>query len=205
MKIINHQLINEPFFIPDWDVKHLLIGTFNPEGGEPVNYYYGRPKNQTWNLLSKIFHCDFNPNSQDFFALLRKNKIACVDMINQLKASVNRVDRIIGKGYKDTEIINGSVERLYNTVAIKEIIEKNENIKVYTTWGNGSNLKEWRDETAKLGGIIKLKSPSLAAAVPKGSIKFDYMLDDWSGKISSNLISLRRNYSPPKTPNVTIV
>jgi len=118
---------------------------------------------------------------------------------------VNRVDRIIGKGYKDTEIINGSVERLYNTVAIKEIIEKNENIKVYTTWGNGSNLKEWRDETAKLGGIIKLKSPSLAAAVPKGSIKFDYMLDDWSGKISSNLISLRRNYSPPKTPNVTIV
>ena len=184
MKIINHQFINEPFFIPDWDIKHLLIGTFNPEGGEPVNYYYGRPKNQTWNLLSKIFNCDFNPNSQDFFTLLRKNKIACVDMINQLKASVNQVDKIIGKGYKDTEIINGSVARLYNTQAIKEIIKKNENIKVYTTWGNGSKLREWRDETAKLGGLITLKSPSLAAAVPKGSIKFDYMLDDWSQKIS---------------------
>ena len=31
MKLINHQFINEPFFLPDWEVKHLLIGTFNPD------------------------------------------------------------------------------------------------------------------------------------------------------------------------------
>ena len=30
MKLINHQFINEPFFFPDWEVKHLLIGTFSP-------------------------------------------------------------------------------------------------------------------------------------------------------------------------------
>ena len=99
-------------------------------------------------------------------------------------ASEDRSDRIIGKGYKDTEIINESVKRSYTTEAIIEIINKNKNIKVYTTWGNGSKLKEWRGETAKLGGVIKLKSPSLAARVPKGSIKFDYMLDDWSEKIN---------------------
>ena len=29
MKLINHQFINEPFFLPDWEVKHLLNGTFN--------------------------------------------------------------------------------------------------------------------------------------------------------------------------------
>ena len=67
MKIINHQLHNESFFFPDWEVEHLLIGTFNPEKGECVKYYYGRPKNQTWNLISKIFCSDFNPKSQDFF------------------------------------------------------------------------------------------------------------------------------------------
>ena len=71
MKLINHQFINEPFFLPDWEVKHLLIGTFNPEkiseGGVSVNYYYGRQKNQTWKLLSNIFCCDLNPNSEDFF------------------------------------------------------------------------------------------------------------------------------------------
>lgn len=48
MKLINHQFINEPFFLPNWEVKHLLIGTFNPEkiseGGVSVNYYYGRQK-----------------------------------------------------------------------------------------------------------------------------------------------------------------
>ena len=108
-------------------------------------------------------------------------------MISQLRVSEDRSDRIIGKGYKDIEIINGSVKRSYNTEAIKEIIKKNKNIKVYTTWGNGSKLKEWRDETEKLGGLIKLKSPSLAAAVPKGSIKFDYMLDDWREKITLRL------------------
>ena len=183
MKIINHQLHKKSFFFPNWEVEHLLIGTFNPEKGECVKYYYGRPKNQTWNLISKIFCSDFNPKSQDFFSLLRKNKIACIDMINQVEVSEDRIDRILGKGYKDTEIINRSVKRIYNTTAIQKVIKENNGIKVYSTWGKGSNLKEWKRETAKLGELITLVSPSLAARVPEGEKKFDYMLDDWRIKI----------------------
>jgi hypothetical protein len=139
---------------------------------------------QTWNLISNIFSSDFNPNSKDFFTLLTKNKIACVDMINQLSATENRVDKIIGEGYKDTEIINTSVTRIYNTEAILKIINENKDIKVYSTWGNGSTLKEWKDETARLGELITLVSPSLAARVPKGAKKFDYMLKDWKEKMN---------------------
>jgi len=38
---INHQLLEKDFFIPNWDCKTIVLGTFNPEGGEPVNYFYG--------------------------------------------------------------------------------------------------------------------------------------------------------------------
>ncbi len=43
-KKISHQLANEKFFIPDWPLKHLFLGTFNPSGGETVSYFYGRKK-----------------------------------------------------------------------------------------------------------------------------------------------------------------
>jgi len=186
MKVINHQLRNKTCYLPDWKVQYLLVGTFNPQDGESVNYYYGRKKNQTWNLISEIFCSQFDPNSLTFFSLLKKNKIACVDMIDQLEALESRIDRIIGKCYSDTEIINNSVKRVYNTAAIQKIIKTNRDIKVYSTWGKGSKLNDWKKETAKLGQIIPLVSPSLAARVPKGRIKFDYMLDNWNEKIKCN-------------------
>ena len=183
MKTINHQLKETDYYIPNWDIKHLFVGTFNPEGGEKVNYYYGRPRNQTWNLISEIFSDKFDPTSEDFFNLLRKHKIACVDMIDKVIASEERIDKIIGKGYSDPQIINTSVKRFYNTDKIIDVINKNTGIKVYSTWGIGSNLREWRNEKEKLGKIIQLVSPSMIAPVPPGEKKFDYMLSDWRNKI----------------------
>ena len=179
----HHQLKNETFYFPKWKVKHLFIGTFNPDGGEKVNYYYGRPKNQTWKLISEIFQDNFDPNSDTFFKLLETHKIACVDMIDLVKASSSRIDKIVGKGYKDSEIINGSVKRFYNTSKIQKITKENIGVNLYSTWGKGSKLKEWNQEIEKLGKISSLVSPSLAAKVPKGSKKFDYMLNDWKQKV----------------------
>ncbi len=42
MKTICHQLYSETYYVPNWPIKHLFLGTFNPEGGEKVPYYYGR-------------------------------------------------------------------------------------------------------------------------------------------------------------------
>jgi len=185
MKLVKkHQLSSYQFYIPDWEVKHLLIGTFNPEGGDKVKYYYGRSKNQTWKLLSEIFNDTFDPDSPDFFTLLKNHKIACIDMIHEITAPAEGVEYIIGKGYKDSAIINNKVTRTYNTSNIKRVIEANKNIHIYSTWGKGSNLLEWKKETAKLGNLIPLVSPSLAARVPRGVNKFEFMLNDWKSKLS---------------------
>jgi hypothetical protein len=184
MEIIEHQFKKENFFIPKWGIKHLFIGTFNPSGGEGVNYYYGRERNKTWELLSVIFKEELDPKTSDFSIKLKKHGIACMDLIDTVKADKNQISKILGEGYKDSEIINNSVKREYNTKQILNVINSNPSIKVYSTWGKGSILKEWVDEVDKIENIIRLVSPSMAAKVPKGNKKFEYMIEDWTQKIT---------------------
>lgn len=181
----NHQLMN---LAPSWEVKHLFIGTFNPEGGTPVKYFYGRQRNRTWELLSEIFKQEFKVNSGDFFEKIKKEGIACIDLIRSVEFDENEIspDFIVGKGYSDSKIINNHVTRVYNTATIHQIILTNPAIKIYSTWGVGSNLEDWRNEVAKINNLINLVSPSMAARVPKGEKKYAYMLRDWSAKINLN-------------------
>jgi hypothetical protein len=185
MNKISHQLKN---LSPNWKVKHLFIGTFNPDGGLYVPYFYGREKNLFWKILSEIFNENFNPHTPDFFDLIKKNGIACIDLIE----SVQRLDSkdfsdveseaIMGKGYSDSKIINGKIKREYKTIQIRNII-KSHNCNVYSTWGKGSNLKDWKNEINKIQFTANLVSPSPVARVPKGVYKFEYILSDWKDKI----------------------
>lgn len=190
MKVI-HQFLNEQFFKPNWDIDYLFIGTFNPAGGEKVNFFYGRNSNFTWPILSNIFGENFNPyeieNFQNFILKLQKHKIACVDIIKYLEFDESNYDKkkVLGKGYMDSNIINLKITRHYNTISILELINSNPKIKVFSTWGNGSNLKEWRNEIDKIQNLIKLASPSRAARVPKGVKKFEYVLHNWKNEILS--------------------
>ncbi|MBT2160258.1 uracil-DNA glycosylase family protein [Zobellia barbeyronii] len=182
---VEHQFLNMPFYTPDWEISHLFLGTFNPEGGDKVNYFYGRSKNKTWKLISEVFKDDFNPEEFEFFlAKLKKNKIACMDMIKSANVPEERITSINGNGYSDSKLINNSIQRDYNTQNILNIISQNKNIKVYSTWGAGPQIANWTDEIKKLKKIIPLVSPSMAARVPLGTEKFKYMLDDWSQKIA---------------------
>jgi G:T/U-mismatch repair DNA glycosylase len=183
MQITKHQFINSDFFIPSWEVQHLFIGTFNPQNGQQVPYFYGRPRNQTWPLLSKIFGETMNPQSGDFFQLIKKHRIACMDMIKSVEAPDSLLVHINGQGFSDSKIINTEVQRTYNTDSILTIICSNPGAKVYTTWGKGSTLKNWVLEIERIPNRIQLVSPSMAARVPKGNQKFEYMLNDWSSKI----------------------
>jgi len=187
METIQHQFCNKNFYEPNWKIRILLIGTFNPHGGQQVNYYYGRESNKTWELLSILFKEKFDPTNPDlFFKKIEKHGIGCMDIIDNVKAEKERLDQILGKGYKDTKIINGSVKRQYNTRRIIKVIEDNPRVNIYSTWGKGSTLKEWKTETSKIKNLIPLVSPSMAARVPKGTKKFDYMLADWRKKIRIN-------------------
>lgn len=184
MKTINHQFLNQEFFIPNWEISHLFLGTFNPEGGDKVSYFYGRRKNQTWKLLSEIFEDDFNPEDFDsFLKKLKKHRIACMDFIQYVEVPEENIDSINGKGYSDIKLINNTIKRDHNTASITNVVHQNKNINVYSTWGTGPQIASWRDETKKVKNIIPLISPSLAARVPLGEEKFKYMLKDWSTKI----------------------
>ncbi len=184
MKRVVHQLSTKDYYIPKWPVKHLFLGTFNPAGGDKVNYYYGRATNQLWPLLREITGCKFQQDSpMEFFAELKQNGIACMDMIHAVNVPEEKVEFVLGKGYSDAKIINGYTTREYNTNTILKVIERNPDVKVYSTWGKGQKLKEWRTEIAKIEGIALLVSPSMAARVPKGTKKFEYMLENWKSKI----------------------
>lgn len=193
--IINHQLINRNIFLPNWPIKYLFLGTFNPEGGADVNYYYGRtkngkPVNQTWPTLSIIFGRNLDVNSAHFFQDLKELEIGCIDLIQSVQISKKDELNVTGKSYKDSNIINNKVVRKYNTNAILEVIYNNPNVKIYSTWGKGSNLEEWKIEVSKFRDITNLVSPSLAARVPKGSKKTEFILNDWLEKIklSENIL-----------------
>lgn len=184
MTRINHQLLNQNFFVPKWEINHLFLGTFNPEGGDEVSYFYGRKRNQTWKLLSEIFKEEFNPEEFDIFLTkLKKHQIACMDIIKSVKVRDEDISFVTGNGYSDSKLINNVNEREHNTANIIDVIKKNPGVRVYSTWGKGPKIKNWNIEIDKIGSIINLTSPSMAARVPKGTKKYDYMLKDWSSKI----------------------
>ena len=105
-------------------------------------------------------------------------------MINKVIASKEKIDKITGKGCKDSEIINSSVIRHYNTKVILKIKNQNKGINIYSTYGKGSSLIIWQHEMNKIGKKIHLVFPSLAARVPKRKNKYVYMLSDWRSKIN---------------------
>lgn len=164
------------------------MGTFNPLGGQKVNYYYGRETNQTWNMLSRLFNQSFVTTDFERFKLqLQSTGIACMDLIHSLNAPEDKLKSILGKGYSDSKIINKSVVRDYNTDRILKVIQANKDIVVYSTWGKGPSLNEWTSNVEQIQReqkIINLVSPSLVARVPKGKSKYEFMFSDWSQKIS---------------------
>jgi len=188
MITVNHQLIDEPFFAPKWKVKHLFLGTFNPQGGDPVRYFYGRSKNFTWKILDEVFPNQFQDLDLklrgDFFERLDANGVACMDMIRSIEVAAGKVNLVTGKGYSDLVIINNQVQRIYNTHAINSVINANPGIRVYSTWGTGSTLSEWKRQLSLIEApILSLKSPSPVARVPLGTNKYNYVLEDWRQKI----------------------
>jgi hypothetical protein len=187
MKRVMHQLATKANYVPNWPIKHLFLGTFNPEGGDEVNYYYGRESNQFWPILRALTDLELNLNNPTtFLKELKQKGIGCIDMIHELDVPENKIQYVTGKGFSDSKIINTCIERTYNTERINQLISANKGVQVFSTWGKGSNLKEWRKEVEKIKGVIPLVSPSMAARVPKGTKKFEFMLDDWCSKINFN-------------------
>lgn len=163
MKIREHQFKKKEFYLPQWDVDHLFIGTFNPSGGEKVPYYYGRNKNRFWKLLSEVFKIDLDPNDSLFFENLKSLKMGCMDLIDSISYPEEYKDRVLGKGYSDNVLFLSTINKVYNTNNILDIISKNKLQKVFFTNSGGSLRKEQKLELEKIQSVcevIYLCSPS---------------------------------------------
>lgn len=177
---INHHFINEDFYLPKWEVKHLFIGTFNPSGGETVPYYYGRKRNKFWKLLSEVFNTELEPKTESFFDNIKKHKIGCIDLINSVTFEEKYKEDILGKGYKDSVLFKKNIEKSYNTSEILKFISENDLTQVYFTNSGSSLNKEQKLELKKIDDVSKvvyLCSPS--PVNPKRS----YCLEDYLNKI----------------------
>jgi len=144
----NHQLLEKDFFIPNWDCKTIVLGTFNPEGGEPVNYFYGRITNFFWRAISLIdnkeelfYHNSILNNQRDHFKLMKDKKFGCADIIKTIEFPDEIAQRINGGGYPDQVLFRKNVIRYYNFDNIKNYIAKQNQsdikvAKIINTVGN---------------------------------------------------------------------
>jgi hypothetical protein len=104
--VVNHQFIDKEYFSPNWDVNKLFIGTFNPECGEPLDYYR-RKSNGFWKILNK-----YNSSPTDLidfeFTDLQKfitnKKMGCVDVIKSVTFPSQDKNKIFGYGYSDSNL-----------------------------------------------------------------------------------------------------
>ena len=80
-------------------------------------------------------------------------------------------------------IQNNELELRNNNETTSNNLNKNPEVQLYSTWGNGSNLIDWKNEIKKLPPVTKLVSPSRAARVPKGESKELFILHNWKKNI----------------------
>lgn len=177
--ICNHKFSKKDFYFPYWNVKHLFIGTFNPELGETVPYYYGRTRNKFWPNMSNLFQTKLDPNCASFFEEIMRIGIGCVDLIHSIKFEDSHLNRI-RNGYADNDLLINRVEKTYNTQCILNTINHNNLRKAYMTNSGSSLRKEQKEEITKISSIcefIYICSPS-----PRSPNR-NSCLDDWKDKI----------------------
>jgi hypothetical protein len=137
----NHQFLNTVKFFPQWIVRFLFLGTFNPEGGALLDYYYRRPANGFWRILKAYFDpSDMYPihTYEELVAFMQTFGIGCVDIIRSVEFPDEYAPQIFGQGYSDATLftVNGFT-RTYNFEEIQNYIT-NQPVKpfVCSTWGN---------------------------------------------------------------------
>ena len=177
---VRHQLEDEDWFIPDWELKALILGTFNPECGDAVDYFYGRSRNQLWPLVSHCVGRDLHPNQgDDFFIALKAEGIGCMDLLRSIHVPEERKGEICGKGYSDQKLFRGANQRTYMTDEILAVIEGNQGVCVLPTWGLGGGFlnRDW-DQIDRLPDLPVLPSPSPRAGGIEGK------KDEWCAQLS---------------------
>ena len=182
---INHQFLNQEFFLPNWKIETLVLGTFNPKCGEITDYYYGRNRNRFWRAMENITGNE-NYYYQNSFErkklLMEKYKFGCTDIIKSVVINENFAHRICGNGYSDSSLFTlREVTANYQFTEIKDYLITEKVKKVINTWGTRNNPNIFVNQINDLEifcqqhGIIFIRncpSPS-----PRARINFNILLN----------------------------
>ncbi|HNP34026.1 MAG TPA: hypothetical protein PKN96_12100 [Flavobacterium sp.] len=151
---IHHRFINQPFFFPDWEVDTLILGTFNPNTENIVDYYYGREKNKFWRAIELIENLELKSLHGNLAAkqiVMNRKRFGCVDVIKYADVDEDHVQNIIGNGYSDSALfLKKKVTLTYQFLEIKDFLLEKKIARVINTWGKRKNPKLFRDEVQEL-------------------------------------------------------
>ena len=137
---IDHQFLGSKFFLPNWKIQTLVLGTFNPSCGEETDYFYGRCQNNFWRTIEEISNLDyrwFQNNFERKLKFMKENEFGCTDIIKTLVISdlVEQKD-ICGSGYSDQFLFTAKKCTLtYNFQEIKLFIKEHNVSRILHTWG----------------------------------------------------------------------
>lgn len=137
---IEHQFLRKEFFLPNWNIKTLVLGSFNPMCGEKTDYFYGRCQNNFWRTIEEIHNLDYMWFQNSFerkLKFMKNNGFGCTDIIQLIELS-NSVERkeICGSGYKDQILFTAKKCTItYNFEEIKVFIKRSNLKKIIHTWG----------------------------------------------------------------------
>lgn len=146
---IEHQFLNETFFLPNWNIKTLVLGTFNPSCGEKTDYFYGRSQNNFWRTIENINNLEFGwfQNSLERkLKFMLENEFGCTDIIKSVIIS-DKLERkeICGSGYKDQTLFTKKKCTLtYHFEEIKTYLQNSNVKKVIHTWGKRDKPNEFK-------------------------------------------------------------
>ncbi len=135
-----------------WEVKTLILGTFNPENGPEADYYYGRVRgrnysNQFWPSLESylnVINKDIQLKPVDIKAkieIMQKLKFYCRDLIKMVETINNDGNNTINNDFSDRLILKRNYKRQYYTNEIITEIKELGVKRVITSWGKGTSIK----------------------------------------------------------------
>lgn len=152
---IDHQFLNSKFFLPNWKIQTLILGTFNPLCGEETDYFYGRCQNNFWRTIEEINHLDyrwFQNNFERKLKFMKENEFGCTDIIKSIiiLEGAQRKD-FCGSGYSDQILFTAKKCSItYHFEEIKSFIKKNNVSKIINTWGKLKGPADFKKHLVEL-------------------------------------------------------
>ena len=155
-KFYKHQehLSEEQALLPNWPVKTLIIGTFNPENvwhsGNQARYFYGRDANHLWTVLPRFAGetSILNNDVTHQIGFLKRHEIGLTDILISIDDAEigDEVHKARIQTVKDKEVELFS-RFTWNTNAIINYIIDSEIKAVYFTYLGDKKRKTVRDNS----------------------------------------------------------